>query len=99
MQRCPQCEATTRQSKNGFTRAGSQRYKCMVCRKKYTPAPKPQSYPPAVREQAIRMYADGVNLRRIGRQLDLHHQTVSNWVNAHVSQLPDAPVPEKVAVV
>lgn len=61
--------------------------------------PKPQGYPLGVRKQAIRMYADGLNLRRIGRQLNVHHQTVSNWINAHAEQLPDASVPLKVAVV
>jgi transposase-like protein len=37
-----------------------------------------------------------MNLRRIGRHLGVHHQTVANWVNEHAEQLPDSPVPEKV---
>ncbi len=45
------------------------------------------------------MYADGINFRRIGRHLGVHHQTVINWVNAHVDKLPGAPVPERVQTV
>jgi transposase-like protein len=37
-----------------------------------------------------------MNLRRIGRQLGIHHQTVANWVRAYAEKLPDAPVPEQV---
>jgi transposase-like protein len=37
-----------------------------------------------------------MNLRRIGRHLGIHHQTVANWVKAYVSQLPEAPTPEQV---
>ena len=45
------------------------------------------------------MYVDGINFRRIGRLLDVHHQSVINWVNAYADQLPDAPVPDKTDVV
>lgn len=37
-----------------------------------------------------------MNLRRIGRHLGVHHQTVANWVNENAEQLPDGPVAEKV---
>jgi len=39
---------------------------------------------------------DGMNLRRTGRQLSVHHQSVANWVKAYAEKLPPAPVPEKV---
>ncbi|MBL8109296.1 MAG: IS1 family transposase, partial [Anaerolineales bacterium] len=35
MLKCPKCEATTRQNKSGKTEAGSQRYRCMHCQRKY----------------------------------------------------------------
>lgn len=44
----------------------------------------------------MQLYVDGMNLRRIGRQLGVHHQSIANWAKAHAEQLPDAPVPEKV---
>ena len=37
------------------------------------------------------MYVDGANFRRIARSLGVNHQSVINWVNAHVAQLPDKP--------
>ena len=68
----------------------------MQCGCKYTPDKKARGYDAAVRKQAIRLYADGMNLRRIGRHLKVHHRTVSLWVQAHSESLPDAPVPEQV---
>jgi len=41
------------------------------------------------------MYLEGINFRRIGRLLNVHHQSVINWVNAYGEGLPDAPVPEQ----
>jgi hypothetical protein len=41
MQRCPNCQETTRQNKAEKTDAGSQRYRCMHCQRRY--APKKQS--------------------------------------------------------
>lgn len=49
-----------------------------------------------MRRKAIRHYVDGMNLRRIGRQLGIHHQTVANWVKAYAEKLPDAPVPQQI---
>jgi len=44
-----------------------------------------------MRERAIRLYADGMNLRRIARHLGVVHQTVANWVAAYADALPDQP--------
>ena len=42
------------------------------------------------------MYADGMNFRRIARQLGVNHQTVINWVNAYADSLPIEPsLPEQ----
>jgi transposase-like protein len=40
-----------------------------------------------------------MNIRRIGRTLGVNHQSVANWVKAHVAQLPNAPVPAEVETV
>ena len=58
-----------------------------------------QGYSQEVRKLAVRMYADGLGFRQIGRQLEISHSTVMEWVKAHAEQLPDAPVPEEVATV
>ncbi len=68
----------------------------MHCKCKYTPEPKPRGYPEDMRKQALQLYVDGMNLRRIGRHLGIHHGTVSSWVQAHAASLPEAPLPEEV---
>jgi len=93
---CPKCHRTERQNRAGKTEAGSQRYRCMFCQIKYTPEPKPWAYPEEVRQKAIQMYVDGMNLRRIARHLGVHHRTVSLWVKARAAQLPDPPAPDEV---
>jgi transposase-like protein len=96
MEKCPKCYSTERQNKAGRTQAGSQRYRCLVCGAKYTPVKKPQGYGTKVRKQAIRLYVDGMNLRRTARHLGVHHTTVAVWVKEYVSQLPKAPQPRQV---
>ena len=96
MKRCPHCQETTRQNKAGTTDAGSQRYRCMHCNRKYTPDPKPQGYPEKLRKQAAEMYVDGGNFRRVARHLKVHHRTVALWVADHAEALPNAPMPQEV---
>jgi len=42
------------------------------------------------------MYIDGLGLRRTGRQLGVHHQTVANWAKEQAEQIPEAPMPVEV---
>ena len=70
--------------------------RCYGCGCSYTPAKKPQGYTQAFRQKAIKMYIDGSGLRRTGRQLGVHHQTVSNWASEQAEKLPNAPVPDEV---
>ena len=93
MNTCPNCHSDVKQHKAGLNSSGSQRYECRVCGRKYTPAPQPHGYAAEVRQAALALYADGMNLRRIGRTLKVDHQTVANWVNAHAARLPTAPLP------
>ena len=94
--KCPNCQKEEQQHKAGKTKAGSQRYRCYACKHKYTPHPKPRGYPSELRQQALQMYVDGINLRRIARHLNLHHQTVANWVKEHAENLPIPPTPKDV---
>ena len=94
--RCPKCKRSDKQHKVGQTRAGSQRYRCYLCGCKYTPVRKVHGYSAELRRKAIRLYVDGMNLRRIGRQLKVNPQSVANWVKAHAELLPAAPVPTTV---
>jgi transposase-like protein len=99
MKQCPYCQKSERQVKVGLNASGSQRYQCQACGHKYTPSPTEHGYPEELRQQAVRLYVDGMNFRRIGRQLGVHHQTVINWINGHSAQLPPAPVPDTVTVI
>jgi transposase-like protein len=99
MRKCPKCARETKQHKIGFTQSGSQRYKCQHCECRYTPEPKPHGYPDEVRQRAVRMYLDGLNFRRIGRLLGVHHTSVINWVNAHAETVEQVPVPDAVETV
>ncbi len=51
-------------------------------------------YANTLRQQAVKLVADGVNYRRTARQLGVNHQTIINWVNAAIAQLPPAPLPD-----
>ena len=100
MNPCPYCQATTKQRKIGRTKAGSQRYQCLHCGRRYTPEPKTPGYEPQTRQQAVKLYSDGMNFRRIARHLGVSHQSVINWVNAYSAQLPSQPpYPDDVGVV
>jgi transposase len=94
--KCPNCEKNTHQHKIGKTKAGSQRYRCYFCGRSYTPVKKQNGYDAQFRQKAIRLYIDGMGLRRTGRHLGVHHQSVANWAKEQAEKLPKAPVPEEV---
>ena len=87
-------------NEGGRTAAGSQRYHCGHCQHRYTPEAKEHGYPDELRQQAVSLYSDGLNYRRIGRILRVDHVSVMLRVKAHTVQLPlRTPVPEDVGVV
>jgi len=88
MSQCPHCASSEQQTKSGHTRTGSQRYKCKECQRIYTPEPKPLGYPEETKREAVRLYLEGTNFRRIGRGLGVNHQSVVNWVNSYHASLP-----------
>jgi transposase-like protein len=88
MSRCPHCEATEHQSTYGRTLRGNQRYKCRQCARVYTPDPLPLGYPEETKREAVRLYLEGVNFRRIGRILSVNHQSVINRINSYHAALP-----------
>ena len=82
MPTCPHCDDAERQAKAGFNRTRSQRYECQVCRRTYTPEPRPLGYDDATKATALKLYVEGNGFRRIARLLNVNHQSVVNWVNA-----------------
>jgi len=86
---CPICEHTRPVIKSGLNSTGTQRYKCRSCNRYFTPLPKPMGYDPALKERALLLYLEGTSLRAIGRILNVHHQSVANWIAANAQQLPE----------
>lgn len=93
--KCPRCQAKQKQYKAGFNPSGSQRYRCGMCNRVYTPRPTAKGYSSETRMLALRLYMEGTSQRAIGRILKVSQQSVANWINAYVDKLPPAPVPEK----
>lgn len=90
MSQCPHCASTGQQTKSGYTRTCSQGYKCRDCQRIYTPEPEPLGYPEETKREAVRLYLEGTNFRRIGRLLSVNYQSVVNRVNAYHAALPPA---------
>ena len=85
---CPRCGARDHLNKDGYNRSGTQRYRCRICRRAFTPTPKEQGHGGALHEQAVRLYLEGMSLRATGRILGVVHQSVANWVAEAVAALP-----------
>jgi transposase-like protein len=85
---CPRCGADHQAVRDGHNRSGTQRYRCRACRRASTPAPREQGHGAATREQAVRLYLEGMSLRGIGRILGVVHQSVANWVAEAATALP-----------
>lgn len=84
---CPKCQLHENQIKDGFTSAGSQRYRCKFCGCRYTPVAKDHGYDEEVRLQALTLHLEGNSLREIGRLLDVNHQSVANWITDFANHL------------
>lgn len=87
---CPYCGQTAPVVRAGLNnKGGNQRHRCQRCRKYFTHQHWPKGHDPYLREQAMRMYLEGVSLRGIGRILGVHHQSVANWVKQAAEALPE----------
>lgn len=86
--KCPRCDSEEKQYKNGKTSAGSQRYICTACKKRYTFEKKRRGYSQEYHREVIRLFLLGYRPRRIGRLLSIHHVTVANWIRRYLEELP-----------
>jgi len=64
---------------------GAQRYRCQPCRR--TTQTLRRGKGPTLKEQAQKLYPEGLGLRAIGRILEVHHKTVSRWLVQAAGQL------------
>jgi transposase-like protein len=85
---CPRCYSQNRQTRDGRTPAGSQRYRCRACGCRYTPVPREQGYAEDLRFQALQLYLEGRSMREVARLLNVNHQSVANWMKDYARYLP-----------
>ncbi len=87
---CPNCGQTRGVVRAGLNnKGGNQRLRCQKCQRYFTEQHWPKGYDRALREQALKLYLEGVSLRAIGRVLGVHHQSVANWINQAADGLPE----------
>ena len=77
--KCPKCGHDDNQWKVGVTLAGSQRFKCGVCNKRYTPEPKKWAYSDEERKDVLRLMSLGMSGRKIGAYKKMHHDNAYRW--------------------
>ena len=82
--------------KDGHNPSGSEKYYCHSCHRNFTPRPTPKGYSQEKRQEAVKMYVDGTNYRRVGRFMKVSHQSVVNWVTQAADHIKpeDAAIPE-----
>jgi RNA polymerase sigma factor (sigma-70 family) len=71
---------STHMSKNG-NRRGKQNYLCQQCDRQFVDSYSTKGYSPEVRECCLKLFADGMGYREIGRKIGVSHNTIKNWVN------------------
>ena len=67
--KCERCKNEKEQIKAGKTKAGSQKYKCKVCGKVYTPNPKERNYSEGIKKQAIKLCMKRNSVRSCGSNI------------------------------
>ena len=65
---------------------GAQRYHCQAFRRTFQTLCRGKD--PTLKEQAQKLYLEGLGLRAIGRILGVHHKTLSRWLVQAAGQLP-----------
>ena len=83
---CPYCQNSDKQVWNGKNPSGSQKFKCMECKRVHTPNPNSKAYPEEIRSQAKKLAIAGMSGRRIGQIMGFSKANVYNWCKAEVSK-------------
>jgi transposase-like protein len=76
---CPHCGAERRQMNMGYNQSGTQRRKCGLCGKTYTPSPREHAYSQEIRDAALRLLISGMSGRQVGLQLKINKANVFTW--------------------
>ena len=93
--KCERCKNEKEQIKAGKTKAGSQKYKCKICGKVYTPKPKERNYSEEIKKQAIKLYMEGNSGRAVGRILGISKNMCLRWVRKYAKTIESKDIPNK----
>jgi len=85
-------------NKAGRNPSGSQKYQCKICRRITTAERKLIGHDEQTRQMALRMVAEGMSRRKIGRVMGISAQSVSNWLAEYVKTLPEPAKPTTTEV-
>jgi transposase-like protein len=79
--KCPRCGATQHQHSIGKTKAGSRRFRCVLCKREYTPNPKKWKYTEEEKKQALRLLLLGNSGRAVGKALGMNKANAYRWAS------------------
>ncbi len=80
---CPSCP-TARVVKNGLSRHGHQRYRCLACKTTFGDVDR-RLVDEDLKQSALRHYAEGVGLRATERLVGPSHNSIMRWVRQEVA--------------
>ncbi len=83
---CPKCKGDNYR-KDGFSN-GRQSYFCKVCERRYTVTHRVGTGTDEVKQEALRLYSEGMSLRAIGRFLGFSNVTILRWIRHFSKNLP-----------
>ena len=78
--KCPICNRTDGQVKNGNNRSGTQKVICHHCKKSYTLEPKRNAYSEETKALALKIYYAGASGRGVDKVLNMSKANVYNWI-------------------
>ena len=84
--------------KNGSSLHGRQRWLCQDCRRTFGERDQ-RRHPETTKQQALKLYLEGVGFRGIERLLGVSHVAVMHWVKAQAQALAPAVQPVRAAAV
>ncbi|MDX1921063.1 MAG: hypothetical protein SFU25_10055, partial [Candidatus Caenarcaniphilales bacterium] len=93
---CPKCQSEET-VKNGFLKE-KQRFKCKKCKFNFSTL-KRRGKSETIKSLAISIHAIGASFRATGKLLKVSAQSVINWVEKHVKELPAKSFEEDIKVI
>ena len=92
--KCPTCKSTQIR-KNGH-RHNKQSYICKSCKRQFIESYATKGYSDTVKEQCLKLYANGMGFRAIERETGVNHNTIINWVRQATTVSIDTPEVEEI---